>query len=310
MSEINFEIQSDLYNNTVCRIERYTFTPAFVLEFSQVDSNDNADATHSGVNQFRIDYTRIGRFECEFSDRTFAYRGENEVTILATTQSPDWVINASIPTGVYRGCALIVLMDKLSIEDNALFLKLGVDINELIRIMNVDQHWQKLVNAERMVELFNYAYCAHAESNSELLYLRALEILVYISQNNCCDFENRRKNDFFSSEQVRIVKQIHEYILQHYDSGFSFEALIKDYDVGYSIFNKVFKTVYGESPYQYLKKIRINNAAKMLLETKMNILEISSSVGYENPSKFSSAFKSITGVLPRTYRKEKRNGLF
>jgi AraC-like DNA-binding protein len=310
MDRIKFEIISDTYNNTIYKIERYTFSPAIILEFSQVDSKDNADATHRGVNQFRIDYTRIGRFECEFSDNTFSYRGENEITLLATTKSPDWVINASIPSGVYRGCALIILMDKLSVADNALLIKLGVDVNGLIKITDAEQRWQKLVRAEHMVELFDSIYRAHAEFNSEILYLRSLEILVYISQNNYFDFVNTKKRDFFSLEQVNIVKQIHNYILLNYDIGFSFESLIKDYGIGYSVFNKVFKTIYGESPYQYLKKIRVNIASKMLLETDMNILEISSSVGYENPSKFSNAFRAVTGVLPRTFRKEKRNGAF
>jgi AraC-like DNA-binding protein len=34
-------------------------------------------------------------------------------------------------------------------------------------------------------------------------------------------------------------------------------------------------------------------------------LDIACEVGYDNPSKFSSAFKSITGVLPLEFRKEK-----
>ncbi len=296
------------FNNTVCNMDRYIFSPAIILEFSQVHSRDNAEETHRGINQFRIDYTRIGRFECEFPDRSFSCRGENEITLLATPKSPDWVYNASIPTGVYHGCALIVFLDKLDSADNAFFERLGVGVNDLIDKMDIEQHWQKLINVKRLVELFEDIYSAHSVLNREILYLRSLEILLYISQNNCCNFTNRRKNDFYSAKQVRTVKQIHDFILSNYPQSISFEALVRDYDIGYSIFNKVFKTIYGESPYQYLKRIRINLAAQRLLETKMSILEICNSVGYDNPSKFSGAFKSVIGVLPRTFRKEK-NGM-
>ncbi len=308
MEEIIIESFLDTYNNTVCNIERYTFSPAIILEFSQLNSKDNAEETHKGMNQFRIDYTRIGRFECEFPDRTFSYRGKNEITLLATPKRPDWVSNASIPTGIYHGCALIVMMDKLDDSDGALLRKLGVSVNELTKKTDIDQRWQKLVNADRLVELFDDIYSAHSVSNCEILYLRSLEILVYISQNNCCDLKNRGKTDFYSAKQVRNVKGVHDFILLNYAQSISFEALVHDYNIGYSVFNKVFKTIYGESPYQYLKKIRINLAAQKLLETKLSILEISSSVGYDNPSKFSNAFKSVIGVLPRTFRKEK-NGM-
>ncbi|WP_458788326.1 helix-turn-helix domain-containing protein [Vallitalea sediminicola] len=66
--------------------------------------------------------------------------------------------------------------------------------------------------------------------------------------------------------------------------------------------------MYGESPYHYLKKLRMNFAAHKLHETELSILEIAISVGYNNPSKFSNAFKSILGVLPSTFRKQK-NGM-
>ncbi|GMQ60761.1 hypothetical protein AN1V17_51640 [Vallitalea sediminicola] len=52
----------------------------------------------------------------------------------------------------------------------------------------------------------------------------------------------------------------------------------------------------------------MNFAAHKLHETELSILEIAISVGYNNPSKFSNAFKSILGVLPSTFRKQK-NGM-
>lgn len=36
-------------------------------------------------------------------------------------------------------------------------------------------------------------------------------------------------------------------------------------------------------------------------------MEISQKVGYENPSKFSTAFKNITGLTPSEYRKNNKD---
>ena len=45
-------------------------------------------------------------------------------------------------------------------------------------------------------------------------------------------------------------------------------------------------------------------AKKLLETTDINILDIAIEIGYENPSKFSIAFKKIFGILPNKYRKK------
>jgi AraC-like DNA-binding protein len=42
----------------------------------------------------------------------------------------------------------------------------------------------------------------------------------------------------------------------------------------------------------------MNIAAQKLVETNLNIVTIAYAVGYNNVSKFSSAFKSVMGELP------------
>lgn len=47
----------------------------------------------------------------------------------------------------------------------------------------------------------------------------------------------------------------------------------------------------------------MNLAANMLLQDKeKEVQEIAASVGYENPGKFSSAFRSVMGLSPAEYR--------
>ena len=293
------------FNNTECRIYCYKISPAIVMQFSKLQSKDTADGAYSGGNQFRIDFTRIGRFECEFMDHTFSYRGENEITLLATGDDPNWAVNASIPTSLYQGCALIIYLSKLSASDNMLLETFGINIREIAKIVNKDKHWKKIVGVERLNGLFEDIYNAHSDRNSEIVCLRAMELLVFITQNDLYGIPTGGKGGFFPAQQIHTVKTIRAYLLSHYAQNVSFEALVLGYDISYTVFNRIFKTIYGESPYQYLKKIRMNIAAQRLLESEMSTLEIASSVGYSNPSKFSSAFQSVIGVLPSTFRKRK-----
>jgi|GEM_PF-7111750 len=78
-------------------------------------------------------------------DHTFSYRGENEITLLATGEDPNWAVNASIPTSLYQGCPLIIYVDKLSASDNILLEMLGINIREIARAVNRDMRWNTSV---------------------------------------------------------------------------------------------------------------------------------------------------------------------
>ncbi|MCT4544502.1 MAG: AraC family transcriptional regulator [Vallitalea sp.] len=308
MEEKKSQTFSVCYNNNICNFEKYTFTPALSFELCNLHSEDGIGGKHKGKDVFRIDFTKVGRFECEFSNHTFSYRGENEITVMATQESEEWILESNYPVGVYIGCAIIIELDKIDDEDNFFLNKFNINIRELISIITLNNRWYKYNNSTKLIELFNDIYNAHVTSNTDIIFLRVLEILTCISKSKYNDILTNKDSQYFSREQVNKVKSIHGIITKKYNRPISIEKVVRENGIGYSSFNTIFKNIYGESPYQYLKKLRMNLAANMLHETKSSILEIAVSVGYNNPSKFSNAFKSIFGVLPSTFRKQK-NGM-
>lgn len=67
-------------------------------------------------------------------------------------------------------------------------------------------------------------------------------------------------------------------------------------------FSAQFKKSMAISPGQYIISKRIDEAKRMLMETKLPIAEIAQSVGYQNWAYFSTVFKRATGVTPSAYR--------
>ena len=78
--------------------------------------------------------------------------------------------------------------------------------------------------------------------------------------------------------------------------------MVKNEDLSYTIFQKLFKQIYGENPYSYLKKYRLKIAAFYISSTEWKITDIAINCGYLNASKFSDAFKSVYGISPIQYR--------
>nr|NIS43722.1 helix-turn-helix transcriptional regulator [Desulfuromonadales bacterium] len=65
-----------------------------------------------------------------------------------------------------------------------------------------------------------------------------------------------------------------------------------------SAFSKHFAQMFGRTPMDFVKEIRLRRAAELLLTTRRPIKSIASDVGYHSRSHFSRAFKQTHGLHP------------
>jgi AraC family transcriptional regulator len=63
-----------------------------------------------------------------------------------------------------------------------------------------------------------------------------------------------------------------------------------------------FKAVFHTTPHQYLTRIRLEHAARLLQDTAVPVHEITWKCGFENTSAFCRAFKAEYGVTPLSFR--------
>jgi AraC-like DNA-binding protein len=66
---------------------------------------------------------------------------------------------------------------------------------------------------------------------------------------------------------------------------------------------RIFQKVYGMTPRQYLRDLRIEKA-KELLKKGRSVTQVCIDIGYTSLPTFSKIFKRGTGVSPRTYQKQ------
>ncbi len=69
-------------------------------------------------------------------------------------------------------------------------------------------------------------------------------------------------------------------------------------------FNRLFKSATGVSPSRYHINLRMDEAKRLLRETKKSIVEIALDVGYATPSHFAQLFRRETGLSPSKYRRQ------
>lgn len=68
---------------------------------------------------------------------------------------------------------------------------------------------------------------------------------------------------------------------------------------------KSFKHALGVAPHQYLVRLRIEKARRMLASDGLSIEEIANRVGYSDRAHFAEQFRKCTGVSPSRYRRLK-----
>lgn len=111
---------------------------------------------------------------------------------------------------------------------------------------------------------------------------------------------NRRSN----RAERKIIEKVKEYINEHYSENISLEAISRDFFMNYSYFSRLFKAEAGENFTEYVTRVRISNAMRMLRETNMKIYEISELVGYSNYRHFAVVFKKMAGCNAVEYREK------
>ena len=102
---------------------------------------------------------------------------------------------------------------------------------------------------------------------------------------------------------VQIVNEVHELLISDITKRYTIEELSAKFHINQTTLKTTFKTMFGQSIGGYMKEFRIKRAKDMLCHSDAPIAEIACAVGYENQSKFTSAFRDVTGILPRDYRK-------
>ncbi len=98
------------------------------------------------------------------------------------------------------------------------------------------------------------------------------------------------------------VLKIKSYLDAHYSEEFSLTLLEKLFYMSKYQICHIFSKHLGISPLQYINKLRLTQAKKLLLTSEYSINEISSIVGFDNYSHFARLFKREYGLTPAAFR--------
>jgi AraC family transcriptional regulator len=101
------------------------------------------------------------------------------------------------------------------------------------------------------------------------------------------------------------LRQITDWMTLHIAEEFNLDRLATQAGLSKFYFNRLFKSAMGMSPSRYHITLRMNEARRLLRETKRSVVEVALDVGYANPSHFAQLFRRETGLAPSHYRRQR-----
>lgn len=99
-----------------------------------------------------------------------------------------------------------------------------------------------------------------------------------------------------------IAHAARELVLSHLAHPLTIPELARACGTSPTVLKEAFREEFGMPLYSWTRRRRMIAAARLLVQTKLSVTEVSRIVGYENPSKFARAFSSCLGMNPSAWR--------
>lgn len=182
---------------------------------------------------------------------------------------------------------------------------ISVDLSALSKKYRNDENPFVMRKEPAVEHIFSELYNVPSRIRMDYFKIKVMELLIYLAALEIDPREDHKP--YFYSSQTEKVKAIHELLVSDLTRNYTTEELAQRFGMTVNTLKNCFKGVYGSPIFTYIRTYRMNYAASLLAQKKeLKIGEVAAMVGYDNPSKFSAAFRETMGITPVQYRNHTR----
>lgn len=276
------ELLSSLSENDIDIPNRTDFTHINPKEYTILVADDNEELVEYIADELRKHFKRV----LIVHDGQTAYQ-------IACDENPDIIVSDVMMPGLngYELCKAI--KEDISVSHIPVILLTARNDNESRKygyMLGADSYLDKPFEIDQLIEkIINKLY-------------NRLQTQKHYHQIGIHPIST--ENDLSKADRL-FMEKLHQTINDNLDN-LQLDIPFLCGQIGISrasLYNKL-KAITGMGANDYINKIRIERAMKLIKETDLNFTEISEKTGFTSPRYFSTAFKQYTGKTPTQYRKE------
>lgn len=115
--------------------------------------------------------------------------------------------------------------------------------------------------------------------------------------------EFRAPLDGVETLSFTTYRHCRDHIQQHFQRLENLRQVAAECHVGVAYLCRLFQRYDHQSPYQYLRRLKMTLAAEWLRQPGVLVKQVSERVGFTDPFHFSRAFKAVFGLPPEAFRR-------
>ncbi|WP_353097604.1 AraC family transcriptional regulator [Tissierella praeacuta] len=252
-------------------------------------------------NYFEIEYCIDGCMYIEEEKTGDTYFGSNNLSI-SLSQDMKGIIKRCADQK-YQGVSITANKHALSSYFGSTGIGVWNDTIERLEDQIRSEYYLGLNTSPEIAAAFLQIFNCRLPTKTRTLFYesKVMEILSMIVSNEVMKCE-KYELTALTPYELQKIKEVPQILLEQPFELPSILSLSKKLVINPKKLNKGFKLVYGDTIFSYHRKLSLQRASSMLLDTDKSINEIAYEIGYSSSSNFCAAFKKQYGITPLKYR--------
>ena len=298
-SDSAYPFQSyDIANETGSgRLISCTVFPGVQTVYNDLNMSHCGKTVPKNDDIIEISYCANGRYECEVSNQYCFYVSHGDLSIGTVGRRES---GGSFPTNRYSGLTVFLDIAAFSEQNDFAIRDLKIDLDRILRAALQYPRRFILHECPEIDDIFRVAIDAQKNGEASILKLKILELLLFLGKTDVESLHDMPA--YLNHAQAKLAKTVRQLLISDLSVHLTLEQLSGKLRISPTMIKKAFKTVYGESVRAYMKSYRLNEAQRLLRETRFSVAEVAAMVGFQNPGHFSAAFRKKYGILPGEYK--------
>lgn len=100
------------------------------------------------------------------------------------------------------------------------------------------------------------------------------------------------------------IGRVQDFIEKNYHEPLSIDSLALKFNMSSRTFIRKFTAITGNTPLEYIQRVRMEAAKRLLEKGKLTVEQVCITVGYSDFGFFRNIFKRLTGLTPQEYKRK------
>jgi transcriptional regulator GlxA family with amidase domain len=100
------------------------------------------------------------------------------------------------------------------------------------------------------------------------------------------------------------IGRVQDYIEKNYDELLTINGLAEKFNMSPRTFIRKFTAITGNTPLEYIQRVRVEGAKRLLEKGKLTVEQVCLKSGYGDFGFFRNIFKRLTGLTPQEYKRK------